>query len=240
MVALRVALIGSTGSIGRALAEIYLAKKESLELFCFSRTGQQIADKRAHSIKLDITTESSIKQATLSLPENIKFDRVIIATGVLHQGDIKPEKTFKDITKENFIKILEVNTIGPALVAKYFCPLMNKKTASVFAALSARVGSITDNRLGGWYSYRASKAALNMVIKNLSIEHQLRLPQSTFIGLHPGTVKGKLSDPFIKNTNPDKLFSPEFSAAKLYEIIEAAHCEISGQIFDWKGERIDY
>ena len=130
-----------------------------------------------------------------------------------------------------------VNTFGPTLLGKYFIPYLNKEK-SVFAFLSARVGSISDNVLGGWYSYRASKTALNQIIKNFSIEVKRSNQNAIFVGLQPGTVKSYLSKPFEKNVKPEKLFTPEYSSKKMLEVINTLKVEDSGKIFSWDGEEI--
>jgi NAD(P)-dependent dehydrogenase (short-subunit alcohol dehydrogenase family) len=156
----------------------------------------------------------------------------------LHGDGLAPENALRDLNMDNFERIFAVNTFGPALVAKHFLPLIPKDTKSVFAALSARVGSISDNRLGGWHAYRASKTALNMIIKNSAIETARRYKRSCVIGLHPGTVDTGLSEPFQGGVPPDKLFTPDQSAAYLMDVIDTITPEYSGSIFDWKGEII--
>ena len=131
-----------------------------------------------------------------------------------------------------------VNTIGPTLVGKYFIPFLRKDARSVFAFLSARVGSISDNKLGGWYSYRASKTALNQIIKNFSIEVKRSNINAIFVGLQPGTVKSYLSKPFEKNVKADKLFTPDYSAEKLLDVISNLTNGDSGKVFAWDGEEI--
>ena len=149
-----------------------------------------------------------------------------------------PEKSIRDIKIENFIKIFSVNTFGPALIGKYFLPLMTKNKKSVIAFLSARVGSISENKLGGWYSYRASKSALNQIIKNFSIEAKRTNPSGIIIGLQPGTVKSKLSEPFQKNVKKGKLFLPEDSVSNLTKVVETVLQNDSGKMFDWEGKEI--
>ena len=166
------------------------------------------------------------------------LDRLIVATGILHTELFGPEKSIRDIKIENFIKIFLVNTFGPALIGKYFLPLMTKNKKSVIAFLSARVGSISDNKLGGWYSYRASKSALNQIIKNFSIEAKRTNPSGIIIGLQPGTVKSKLSEPFQKNVKKGKLFLPEDSVTNLTKVVETVLQNDSGKMFDWEGKEI--
>ena len=126
------------------------------------------------------------------------------------------------------------------MTAKYFVPLLRRDEKAVFAALSARVGSISDNRLGGWYAYRASKAALNMVLKTTAIEIGRRFKNQIIVGLHPGTVDTPLSKPFQANVPADKLFTPEFSAERLLTVIDGLTAADSGNLFDWAGERIEF
>jgi NAD(P)-dependent dehydrogenase (short-subunit alcohol dehydrogenase family) len=132
-----------------------------------------------------------------------------------------------------------VNAIGPALVAKHFLPLLARGRSTAFAALSARVGSISDNRLGGWYGYRASKAALNMLIKTLSIELARTRPEAVCVALHPGTVDTRLSGPFQRSVAPDQLFTPEVSGRHLLRVLERLVPSDSGGCFAWNGKAID-
>jgi len=149
-----------------------------------------------------------------------------------------PEKSFKQLQKETLQKTFLVNTIGPALCAKYFLPKLHHNKRAIFAALSARVGSISDNRLGGWYGYRASKAALNMIIKNLAIEYRRMNQSGIVVGLHPGTVDTHLSKPYQGNVPNDKLFTPDQAAQYLHDVINKLKPEDSGGCFDWAGKAI--
>ena len=166
------------------------------------------------------------------------LDMVIVATGILHEGEMMPEKSLKDLNAEKFHRLFEVNTIAPILIAKHFLPKLNRETRSIFAALSARVGSISDNHLGGWYSYRASKAALNMVIKNLAIEISRSNKKAIIVGLHPGTVDSNLSKPFQRNVPQRKLFKSEYSTQKLLEVLANLTSKQSGKCFAWDGKEI--
>ena len=163
-----VAVIGSSGAIGNAISKI-LQNNESIEtVYNFSRSTSIKSSKKEKNFFIDIENEDSIKRSVKNIPENIKFDLVFVATGILHDNeDIYPEKSIRDISEVKLKKVLMVNTIGPTLVGKYFIPFLDKNKKNVFAFLSARVGSISDNKIGGWYSYRASKTALNQIIKNL-------------------------------------------------------------------------
>jgi len=166
------------------------------------------------------------------------LDLVIVANGILHDGELMPEKSLRDLSQEKFQHVFEVNTITPALIAKHFLPKLNKQQTSIFAALSARVGSISDNRLGGWYSYRASKAALNMVIKTASIEVKRRNKHAIIVGLHPGTVDSNLSKPFQRNVPEGDLFTPEYSANKLLDVLDNLTLEQTGKCFAFDGTEV--
>ena len=161
-----------------------------------------------------------------------------MANGILHDEGLTPEKSLRDLSAEKFQRIFEVNTVTPALIAKHFLPKLNREQTSIFAALSARVGSISDNQLGGWYAYRASKAALNMIIKNAAIEIGRRNKQAIIVGLHPGTVDSNLSKPFQGNVADGKLFTPEYSAEKLLDVLENLSPEQTGKCFAWDGQEI--
>ena len=234
-----VAIIGSSGAIGNAVAEILLDDDGVEAIYRFSRNDSNENSDRVKNLYIDIEDEESIKDCIKNLSKDIKFDLVFVATGILHNdNDIFPEKSIRDISKSKLEKVLLVNTIGPALVGKYFIPYLRKNSKSIFAFLSARVGSISDNKLGGWYSYRASKTALNQIIKNFSIEVRRSNPNAIFIGLQPGTVKSFLSKPFEKNVRPGNLFTPEYSATKMLEVIENLSLEDTGKIYAWDGEEI--
>ena len=234
-----VAIIGSSGAIGNAVAEILLDDDGVEAIYRFSRNDSNENSDRVKNLFLDIEDEESIKDCIKNLSKNIKFDLVFVATGILHNdNDIFPEKSIRDISQSKLEKVLLVNTIGPALVGKYFIPYLRKDSKSIFAFLSARVGSISDNKLGGWYSYRASKTALNQIIKNFSIEVRRSNPNAIFIGLQPGTVKSFLSKPFEKNVRPENLFTPEYSATKMLEVIDNLSLEDTGKVYAWDGEEI--
>jgi NAD(P)-dependent dehydrogenase (short-subunit alcohol dehydrogenase family) len=136
------------------------------------------------------------------------------------------------------MRAFQINAVGPALVAKHFLPLMSREGRSVFAALSARVGSISDNRSGGWYSYRAAKAALNMLIQTLALEHARKFPLGVCVGIHPGTVDTNLSKPFQRGVPSERLFSPDLSAAHILRLVQDLTTADSGGLFAWDGTRI--
>ena len=188
-------------------------------------------------ILLDDFNEDSVFQAENKF-DNDFFDKIIVSIGILHNEDFMPEKRIEEISSDQFLETVRINTLIPTLIAKSFYKKLKKNDKSTLAFLSARVGSITDNRSGGWYSYRASKAALNMVIKNLSIELRRYNKELVVIGLHPGTVDSLLSQPFQKNLEDSKIFSADFSVLKLSSVIDSLDIDDSGKCIAWDGEDI--
>ena len=234
-----VAVIGSSGAIGNSISKLLKSEISVESVYNFSRSAISESSEKEKNIYIDIENEDSIIESIKKIPKDIKFDLIFVATGILHNDeDIYPEKSIKDISGNKLKKVLMVNTIGPALIGKYFIPFLNKNNKNIFAFLSARVGSISNNKIGGWYSYRASKSALNQIIKNFSIEIKRSNPNSIFVGLQPGTVKSNLSKPFQKNVNSKNLFSPDYSAKKLIDVINNLSIEDTGKLFAWDGEEI--
>ena len=234
---MNIAIIGSSGAIGSAFVEKLAVTYPSATIHSFSRTEKKTATD-IHFHHIDYHDEKSIETAALTASSNDLLDMVIVATGILHDDDFFPEKSLNDLSAEKFHHLFAVNTIVPALIAKYFLPKLKKNSNAIFAALSARIGSISDNKLGGWYAYRASKAALNMLIKNLSIETHRTNKQSLIVGLHPGTVDSALSKPFQNHVPPEKLFTPDFSVNQLISVLQNLSPSDSGKCFAWDGNEI--
>ncbi len=236
-----VAIVGASGGIGRAMLRLLESDGGVGRVFALSRSQSKPLSAKTRSVALDLTDETSIAAAAALIGRESPLDLVIVTTGILHRGEtLKPEKSMRDIAAAPMADVFAVNTIGPALVAKHFLPLLRKDVKTVFAALSARVGSIDDNRLGGWMSYRASKAALNMVLKTLSIEQARLRPDSIVAALHPGTVATPLSQPFTKRMPDEKLFDSETAAAHLLAVIDGLTTGDSGGFFAWDGQPIPY
>lgn len=233
-----IAIIGCSGAIGNALTHKFSIAYPNASINAFSHQQQNTSLANVIYHTIDYQNEDSLKRSAAICIKDKALDMVIVATGILHQGEILPEKSLGDISAEKFHCLFQANTILPALIAKHFLPKMNKQHRCIFAALSARVGSISDNQLGGWYAYRASKAALNMIIKNIAIEMARRNQKAIIVGLHPGTVDSDLSKPFQKNVPPEKLFTPEFSAQKLCAVLENLTPEQSGKCLAWDAEEI--
>lgn len=237
---LRCVVVGSSGGIGGAIVDALVDSPQVSRIHALSRSGRSHPSPKVANLTFDFTDLESLVAAAQALEEVKPFDLIIVATGLLQGEGIAPEKNLRALSHDGFAKSFEINTIGPAMTAKYFAPLLRRDKKAVFAALSARVGSISDNRLGGWYAYRASKAALNMVLKTLSIEIGRRFKDQLIVGLHPGTVDTQLSKPFQGNVPEGKLFEPEFSAAKLLEVIDSLAPVDSGNLFDWAGKKVDF
>jgi NAD(P)-dependent dehydrogenase (short-subunit alcohol dehydrogenase family) len=218
-------VIGTSGGIGAAFADCLAADANVGHVTRLSRASG-----------FDLTNPASITAAAASL--TTPPDLVIVATGVLHADGMAPERELRMLSADAFARAFAINASGPALVAQAFLPLLPKGRKTVFAALSARVGSISDNRLGGWHAYRASKAALNQILRTIAIEQARKNPASIVLGLHPGTVDTGLSKPFQRNVKT--LFTPAESAAHLLKVIDAATPAQSGQLHDWKGEAIPF
>ncbi len=216
---MRAVVIGAGGGIGAALSSAL--EEEENDVVRLTRAD------------LDLTDEASIVAAASRVA---KADLVVVATGLLHDADHGPEKALRDLDPVWLARQYAINAIGPALVAKHFLPLLPRTGRSVFAALSARVGSISDNRLGGWYGYRASKAALNQLIRTLAVEDKRRNDRGIVVALHPGTVDTRLSKPFQQGGRD--LFQPDRAAVQLLDVLDALKPVDSGKLFAWDGVEI--
>ena len=229
---------GASGGIGRAVVEALKASGEYAVIHAGSRTLVASVSDVVQPFTFDLSDENSIAAAAAVMAASGPVDLTMVATGILHDAAHQPERSFATLTADAMIALYRVNTVGPALIAKHMIQALPKDRQSVFAALSARVGSIGDNRLGGWHSYRASKAALNMIIANLAIELRRSRPHAIAIGLHPGTVDTSLSAPFQKAVADGKLFSPSGSARHLLSVIDSLTDTASGTVMAWDGQRI--
>ncbi len=235
-------VIGASGGIGGAFVEALAGDPAVARVFALSRSGRVLIHDKVVPGTLDLEDEASIAEAAHRAGETAGgLQLVIVASGMLHEGQsLQPEKTWRSLSAASLERSFAINTIGPTLVAKHFLPLLDRDRKSVFAALSARVGSISDNELGGWYGYRASKAALNMLIRTLSIELQRRRPESLCIGLHPGTVDTGLSKPFQSGVREGRLFTPDYAAERLLAVIDGLGLGESGKVFAWDGKVIPF
>lgn len=221
--------------------------QSAYHLFGINRSSAPESSQEFTGLQADALDEQQLSAAKETIQHSLTEHQhapvrlIVVAIGTLHQKgkagttSIQPEKTWRELSAETMAAIFATNTIAPALIAKHFLPLLPRKGRSVFAVLSARVGSISDNRLGGWYSYRASKAALNQIIKTTSIELARTRPDAICIGLHPGTVATGLSKPFQANVAEGKLFTPQSSASYLLNVIEDVKQQQSGALLAWDG-----
>ena len=218
----RAIIIGSSGGVGRALVSHLEAEPRCAEVVALSR-GSNPA--------VELTNEASIAVAAANLAARAPFHLIVDATGVLHDAEgMSPEKSLRAVAPETMARAFAVNAIGPILLMKHLSPLLPREGKSVFATLSARVGSIGDNGLGGWYSYRASKAALNMLWKTASIEVGRQHKEAVCLALHPGTVETALSDPFAGKR---QRLSPQESANMLLAVMDARDATSTGGFFDY-------
>ena len=239
-----IVIFGSNGGIAKGFIHHLLRSLSNVNVHSISRKNTP----NNHSLKSKQTLTHHILTAyndeQLSLLSNklhhIEFDLILVATGGLHDTSLQPEKRLNKMDQNSFEKIMFANTLIPMMIAKHMLALISNKSPSAFCALGARVGSISDNKLGGWYSYRASKAALMMMLKTLSIETKITHPQLRICALHPGTVDTKLSKPFQRNVKPEKLFKPELAGQYLFNVIDTLHMSQSGLQIAWDGSIVPY
>jgi len=239
---LTVAVIGASGGLGSAFAAALEAAPAVARVFTFSRAEVACRSAKTTWQALDLEDEASIARAAETLRgAGGGLNIAIVATGLLHDGaGLQPEKSWRSLDHAALQRAFAVNAGGPALIAKHLLPLLVKDRKSVFAALSARVGSIEDNHLGGWHAYRASKAALNMLIRTLAVELARRNDHALCVALHPGTVDTALSRPFRSTVPEGKLFTPDFAAGRLLAVIDSLSPGHSGGLFAWDGQRIPF
>ncbi|MEH3148134.1 MAG: SDR family NAD(P)-dependent oxidoreductase [Methylobacterium frigidaeris] len=230
-------VVGASGGIGRALVAAIAARGDHAPVFALSRSGAT-HPAPILSVPADVTDEASIAAAAGTIARAGPVGLVVVATGLLHRGGLAPEKALRALDPAAMAELFAVNAIGPALVAKHLVPLLLRSGRAVFAALSARVGSIEDNRLGGWYSYRASKAALNQILRTLAIEVARTRPDAIVAGLHPGTVGTGLSRPFRPDADAPGVLRPDESAAHLLRVLDGLRRTDTGGVFAWDGQRI--
>ncbi len=231
-------LIGANGGIGRAFLEKFNNDATINKIYCFSRTAVSLQSDKIETILCDYNDPQTIKQGVALLPSDLVVQKIIVTTGLLSNDIISPEKSLKALTLESMQQIFLVNCFGVMVMAQHLIPFLDKNQKSIFAALSARVGSISDNKIGGWYSYRAAKAALNMMLKTMSIELQRTNKNAIIVGLHPGTVDTNLSKPFQKNVTGDKLFTPAYAVDCLLNVLDRLSCQDTGKCFAYDGQEI--
>ena len=236
-------IIGASGGIGRELVS-QLADNGD-EVLAVSRNGfkDDSWPENVTSLTCDSSEESQIEEVVKQLKSDGQTVRLAVCTvGMLHGEvdglDVQPEKQLEALNEKQLSAYFSVNTIIPSLWVKYLVNVMSD--SAVLACLSARVGSISDNKLGGWYGYRASKAALNMMIKTAAIEYGRRAKGTALVCYHPGTVDTALSEPFQANVKPEKLFTPEFTVSQLLKITRDLNPKEGPYYLDWDNEPINW
>lgn len=228
-------VVGASGGIGAAFFEELSQREPEARVIGTSRNGAE------HLLPLDLADSASIDAFVARLAKmEFAADQVIIATGLLHHDQKGPEKSYRDLDADWLTQVMQVNAIGPIYLLGKLIGLLDRKAKVQISLLSARVGSISDNRLGGWYGYRASKAALNMYLKTLSIELARTHKGVQILSLHPGTTDTALSKPFQARVPADKLFTPEFAATSLLNVMQQAEGSGSGQFLAWDGQTISW
>lgn len=241
---------GASRGIGLAFVRRLLAEERVRRVWAGCRRPEDAADLQAlaqaddrlRMLGLDVTDEGVLAGAARTVAvEAEPLDLVVNCAGVLHAAEgIQPERRLAEVRSDWLLEAFKVNGAGPLLLAKHLEPLLPRRERVVFASLSARVGSIGDNRLGGWYAYRGSKAAQNMFLKTLSIELARRARGVVCVALHPGTTDTGLSAPFQGGVPPDKLFRPERAADQLLRVVDGLEHRDNGGFFAWNGERIPW
>ena len=242
MMGMRCVIVGGSGGIGAALVRHLAARDDVEAIYATARDMGAVPDiGNVVAVPLDLGDEGSIAAAAERIAGDGPLDVVIVATGLLQrEPDVAPEKSWRALDGDAMAEVFRINTIGPALVAKHFVPHLRGEGRPLFAAISARVGSIGDNRLGGWHSYRASKAALNQIMRNFAIELGRRNKGAVVVSLHPGTVETALSAPFSNNVPEGQMFTADHSAQCLLSVIDGLEAKDSGGFFAWDGQPIEF
>ncbi len=243
-------IVGASQGIGLGFVKNLLQDRRIVKIYATSRQPKSaleliaLADEypeRLICLEMDITDELQIIEAVQKIHTQVdKLHLVVNCVGILHEDTLQPEKSLRQINSENLLRYFQINSIGAVLLVKHVLPLFRHKERSVFATISAKLGSIGDNQLGGWYGYRASKAALNMLMRTAAIEYKRSCPKALIVTLHPGTTDTRLSRPFQGNVPAEKLFSVERTVSQLLAVIEQLQEGDSGQFFSWDGSRLPW
>lgn len=243
-------IVGASQGIGLGFVRELLQDGRRARIYATYRRKESAAEllnlqseypQRICCLEVDVTDEGQISQAAAWIGDEVgKLHLAINCAGILHEGSLQPEKSLKQINPEQLLRYFQVNSMATLLLAKHLLPLFRHDEKSLLAAISAKVGSIGDNQLGGWYGYRASKAALNMFVRNISIEYRRTSPRTIVVLLHPGTTDTRLSQPFQKNVPSGKLFSVALTVSQLMGVLENLDEGDSGQFFSWDGSRLPW
>lgn len=241
-------VIGASRGIGLEFTRQYLLDEKFGQVFAtYRKLSPELADLQAQYaeklilLPVDVTEEMEIARAIATVQTHTKIlHEVVYCVGLLHSETVQPEKSLRHVQADHLMTYFQINAIAAVLWAKYLLPFLRHNERSIFAAISAKVGSIGDNRLGGWYGYRASKAALNMLLKNVAIEWGRVAPNVIVTMLHPGTTDTDLSKPFQKNVAPEKLFSPERTVTQLRQVMANLTSQDTGSFFAWDGSPLPW
>jgi NAD(P)-dependent dehydrogenase (short-subunit alcohol dehydrogenase family) len=242
-------IVGSTQGIGLGFVKQLLADAKMTRLYATYRqqpSAELLALQDQYPdvlscLPLDITDEQQISECLTTIGSQTEALHLVInCVGILHDGTFQPEKSLRQLNTDQLSRYFQVNSIGAALLAKHLLPLVTHAERSIFATISAKVGSIGDNQLGGWYGYRASKAALNMLIKTAALEYRRKSPNTILVLLHPGTTDTNLSRPFQRSVPSDKLFTVERTVTQLLTVLSHLEADDSGEFFNWDGSRLPW
>ena len=243
-------IVGASSGLGLALTLRVLEKTAASRVFATYRRNaastelaelQERYPGRLELLRCELESDASLDAMQNALMSHkAQLTLTLHAAGILHEPGLQPEKSLKQLSRENLMRVLEINAAGPALIAKAVFDCIPHSTLSHFAALSAMVGSIGDNNLGGWYSYRASKSALNQLMKTLAIEARRTRPNLCVTSIHPGTTDTPLSKPFQARVPPGKLYSPGQSAKRILSVVLSGSPADSGRFMNWDGKELPW
>lgn len=240
---------GASSGIGLAMVQALLDHAGVGRVYAVSRRADESEGlhalrtrhgERVAPVAADITTDAGLDAIARAAASADGLHLVVNCAGILHGNGLRPEKSLATLDREPLMQVFSLNAFAPVLLAKALLPLLGPGAPRVFASLSARVGSIGDNKLGGWYAYRASKAAQNQLLRTLAIEWRRTHPHATCVLLHPGTVDTPLSRPFQANLAPEALFTPEQAARQLLDILAGVTPADSGSFIAWDGSPIPW
>lgn len=237
-------IVGANGGLGKALVSALLKRPDISAVHGISRGAKPQELEKAIWHSLDAADESAVKELVDDLKQHHQFKLIVVCAGVLHGPnhgvDLRPEKRLEDLNPAALMSYFKTNTVLPAIWLKLGIQLLKGQEPAHLVVFSARVGSIEDNRLGGWYGYRASKSALNMLVKTAQVEYARRASNVTLVSYHPGTVDTALSKPFQANVAKDKLFTADFSAAQLLSFLPELSAQDAPHYIDWQGKTIPW
>lgn len=236
----RVWVFAATGGIGAAFGKELSKRFAGCQLVGFARNPEKIDTSVFHqSFAFDLTQPERFEAIVKAASELGVPDRVLIATGWLHDAVTQPEKTYRALDAQHLQKSYQLNAVGPVMLVQAILQNFGVKTSIKIGVLSARLGSISDNKMGGWHAYRASKAALNMLLKNIAIELKMKRSPITVFAIQPGTTDTRLSKPFQKGLPPEQLQTVEFTAQKICDLFAQICTDQNGQLIDFAGNIIE-